>query len=213
MSRISPRDFVGTRTRFQRLKDARIFNGWIEQFYEKSVEISISGTTPLMVGEEFRFEGFGNHISVVFNGQIDTMEMLDVAPIVDGSNAVVAKAQKLMFMASITSPIRFAASPETIRIQVPNITGAVTQDDTTTEVCVIDVGPNGVGISSPLAYEPGANVAVVLHMSMGEVAALANVRYCREDPERPGWFRCGLMFLDMGRVEKPRWERYIKGLN
>ena len=65
MSRINTRDFVGTRARFQRLRDARLFNGWIENFFGSKVEVTTSTEFPVEIGDEFRFEGFGHHLSLI----------------------------------------------------------------------------------------------------------------------------------------------------
>ncbi|MFX8731524.1 hypothetical protein ABTM48_20090, partial [Acinetobacter baumannii] len=65
MAKINPRDFIGTRCRLQRLRDAKVLNGWIEDFLSSSVDVATASELNLRVGEEFRFEGFGHHISVV----------------------------------------------------------------------------------------------------------------------------------------------------
>ncbi|MBX3113129.1 MAG: PilZ domain-containing protein [Fimbriimonadaceae bacterium] len=219
MSRISARSFIGTRARFQRLRDAKFFNGWIEDFSGNRLSISTHNQHAVELGDEFRFEGFGHHISVVFNARLDHIGQLDLGAAgamvsqIEGSNVQVIEACRTTFDFTVTSPIRFAASNESVRMQMPEIYTTIDFEGRTIETFTIDVGPQGIGVilREPLPHH--AMVDVTVETRLGAVNAAGCVRYCRKDPDRAGMMRCGIMFTDLGRMEKPRWERFLRDLS
>ncbi|MCU0315241.1 MAG: PilZ domain-containing protein [Fimbriimonadaceae bacterium] len=218
MARINPRDFVGTRARFQRLRDAKIFNGWIENFFGSKLDVVTTTETPVLVGDEFRFEGFGHHISVVFQAKLEGVGTFDMASggiltAIEGSNAKMIDASRVTLNLAVTSPIRYAASSESVRMMVNDIFSRILVHGSEIEGFTVDVAPNGAGLVTSGKVEPGETVIVIIDTNLGPVKAQAIVRYCRPDKERSGYYRVGLMFVDMGRIERPRWERFLRELN
>jgi len=219
MSRISARSFIGTRTRFQRLRDAKFFNGWIEDFAGNKLRISTPNQHAVERGDEFRFEGFGHRISVVFNARLDEIGQQDMySPGMtlsqsEGSDIQLLEACRTIFDFCVTSPIRFAASTESVRMQMPEIYTTLTHEGTVIETFTIDVGPQGIGVimREPLPHH--AMVDVTVETRFGAVTAKGSIRYCRKDRDRAGMMRCGIMFTDLGRMEKPRWERFLRDLS
>lgn len=215
MSKISAQDFIGTRARFQRLRDAKFFHGWITGFFGNSVEVSTSTDAPVKIGDEFRFEGYGHHISVVFNGRLEEVGELDImsdgiVTAIAGSNARVLEAKRIALKLTVVSPVRFAASNESVRLKTEDRYTKVKVGIHELEAFTVDVSPNGVGIVLRHPLNPDDCVTASVETPVGVVTGMASVRYCRPDIDRDGFYRVGLMFIDLGRVERPRWERFLK---
>lgn len=214
MGRISAKDFVGTRARFQRLRDAKLFAGWIEDFYGNLVTISTNTNFAVEIGDEFRFEGFGNKVSIVFNaklqavGQLDSMAEAKVTS-VDGTNVKIVEAKRSKLELSVSSPVRLAASQESLRMQTNEVFVQISESERDYTGFVIDVGQQGIGLVSQFKLNARASVRVVMDTRLGPIEALGQVRYCLPDKDRDGMNRIGIMFTDMDRVHRPRWDRYL----
>lgn len=218
MARVGARDFVGARVRFQRVRDAKIFNGWIESFFGNTIEVSTSTEAPVEIGDEFRMEGFGHHISVVFNAKLESVATFDVLSAgavraIEGSNARIIEAKQVSFSLTVCSQVRFSVSEESVRMKVGEIFTRVKTSSGDVDGFVVDVGPTGIGTMLRSQLTKGDCVEVVIATNLGDVKAMANVRYSQPDRERKGLFRTGLMFTDMGRIERPRWERFLREVN
>ena len=215
MARTNARDFVGTRCRFQRLRDAKVFNGWIEDFHGSAIELSTATDTPVRTGEEFRVEGFGHHLSMVFNALLETVDSSNpcgpagVFAEVDGTSVRLIETHRSTLKLTVCGSIRLSASPESVRILVEGLPVTVAFGTREVEGLAVDVGPNGIGVVATEAVEPGSAVAVDVTTPSGRVRAQALIRYCRKDKEREGCYRFGIMFTDMGRIERPRWEKFL----
>ncbi|MEZ5162872.1 MAG: PilZ domain-containing protein [Fimbriimonadaceae bacterium] len=218
MSRISPRDFVGTRARFQRMRDAKIFNGWIENFFGNKLEVATSSQVPVEVGDEFRFEGFGHHITMVFQCELDSINAIDVLTggletVIEGSNAKVLESYGSTFVLKVTGQIRFASSNEAVRIKVSNLPGSVLMGPKEVQAKAVDVSPGGVGMIVEEKLEIGSDVRMNLETNFGTLTGIFEVMYCVEDIRNAGYYRTGLKIKDMDRIERPRWDRFMREIH
>lgn len=213
MSRITHLDFIGTRARLQRLTDAKILNGWIANLNDQIVDITATTVAQLHKGDQFQIEGFGNRISVSFTAVLGEVEYLEAGPKlqVDGEvKPSLRNPMKVSLKMRIATQIRYGSSSEAVRVKVDDLPAQVVYKGARLDAVVIDVGKNGVGLVVPAAMEPGQTVQLMVGTSTGPIKTTADVRYCREEPDRPNYFRVGLMFLDLGRVERPKWEQFVK---
>lgn len=214
MGRISAQDFIGTRARFQRLRDAKLFSGWIEDYYGNLVTISTNTNHAVEIGDEFRFEGYGNRVSIVFNAQLTEVGQLDTlceakVTSVDGTNIKIVEARRVKLVLHVSSPIRLAASHESLRMMTREIFVKLEVGERDYEGYVIDVAQQGVGLISSQTLKPKSSVRVVMDTRLGPIEALGQVRYCLPDKDREGLMRIGVMFTDMDRVHRPRWDRFL----
>ena len=213
MARINTRDFVGTRAKFQRLRDSHLFNGWIEDFFGSKLEVSTPPDVSVEVGDEFRFEGFGHHISVAFNAKLENV-VIEPAPAshrlsADVSNSSNQEPRRTTLSLAVTSPVRFAASSESVRLHADRLPVKIQYNGLEISGFTLDVAPNGIGAIVTDAIEPTTSIVCSVLTPFGWVRALAVARYCIVDTEHPSGYRLGIMFTDMGRLERPRWERFI----
>ncbi len=214
MSRITPEDFVGTRCRFQRLRDAKIFNGWINNYFGNAVEVATLTDAPVEVGDEFRIEGYGNHISIVFNAVLKDVGSLDLKTSTflkntDGSSGHI-EAKQVAFILEVSSVVRFSSSIEPIRLRVQNLESELIIGERVQKGFAVDISNSGAAIIIAKEVQKETACKLILETRQGKIAVLGTVRYCRKDASRPNQYRVGIMFLDFGRIERQRWERLLK---
>lgn len=215
MARIGARDFVGARARLQRYRDARIFNCWIEELFGSTIDLSTNSPHPVEIGDEFRVEGFGHHIKVVFNARLESVGKLDIVnsgilTAVEGGNARVLEARSVSLTLALSSQIKFISSDEALRLRCVDKFLSVTCGSIKTEGLTQDVGPGGIGAVLKKQLPVGQAARVVVATNVGDVAADVAVRYSRPDNERQGYFRTGFMITDLGRIERLKWDRFLK---
>ncbi|MFW5698033.1 MAG: PilZ domain-containing protein [Fimbriimonadaceae bacterium] len=215
MARIGLGDFVGTRCRFHRMKDARIFNGWIISFMGRNITVRVATDAPLAIDEEFRFETYGDKMLATFaaslreihNFQLLTDGLLNQ---IEGSDSKIITANSIEIRLQTLGDIRFNTSPESVRFRVDQWPCNVSQNGQSFQAQILDIGRNGVAISSTSVCEPGSNAKVEVHAPHGVTRAEATVKYCRSNPDRPSEYRIGLEFGELGRIDKQRWESEIR---
>lgn len=214
MARINPQDFVGTRARFQRLRDAKVFSGWIENFHGQKLDVSCSTQFAVELGDEFRLEGFGHHIAITFNAKLENIANYDILAkgglsVIEGTNGRIIEATKTTLNLVITSPVKFTASPEAVRIAVQDYPTRIQVGSQDLTGNLADIGPNGIGVKLSTKIEPSVPVVLTIQTPYGPVRTQGVTKYCRIDPDRAELFRVGIMFTDLGRLERPRWDRFL----
>ncbi|MBS1708637.1 MAG: hypothetical protein JSS65_07945 [Armatimonadetes bacterium] len=170
-----------------------------------------------MIGDEFRFEGFGHMISVVFLAKLEGIGTYDESTqgrsaAIEGSNSQIVEARRTTFRLVVASPMRYANSPEAVRYKVKQMYAPVTVDGKKIEGFALDVAPAGIGLTCDEQIEPQTQVNICIHTPLGPVNAPAICRHSRPDEDRAGKFRAGFMFLELGRIDRPKWDRFIKEL-
>ncbi len=218
MSKISAQDFVGTRARFQRLGDAKLFTGWIEDFFGNKVVISTSTSHAVQIGDEFRFEGFGNRIAVVFSARLESVVQLDlgkdsIVTEVEGTAARIIEAKRVRLELQVSSPVRYSASHENVRMLAPEVFTVLNEGENQVEGFMIDIAKQGIGFVSKKKVKPKEYVEVRMETRIGPIVAKGNIRYCTPDKDRNGYYRTGIMFTDMDRMNRPRWARFISQMD
>jgi hypothetical protein len=68
----SPSLFHNTRCTFQRLRDARIFHGWVESIDEREVTVRTCGEITMTDGDDFAFQVFGIGQNLKFQARLMT---------------------------------------------------------------------------------------------------------------------------------------------
>src|SRR5690242_8609715 len=98
--------FTNTRTRFQRISDAKLFSGWIRKFGRSMFMVTLSREAAVSPGEEFAFQAFGHGTLGVFRGILTLVSGYD-----------------LTF--SYSSEVQLQKSKEEMRLLVEGMTGSM----------------------------------------------------------------------------------------
>ncbi len=181
--------YIGTRARFQRLGDAKLFNGWVHDIKNESLLIRCEEECTLAPGDRLLFEVAGLNESLIFEARFR-----------DNASGLHAF--------DISTVRRHFKAQETIRLAVSNMEITIFADSEQVQAIVKDISPNGLGVVLDKAIQKGEIVQIALSTSHGSIESKAEVRYCRSVG---GQFRIGLQFTDMARIDKGRWIRLFEG--
>lgn len=215
MARIAPKDYIGTRVRLYRLSDARIFSGWIRSFFGNQVGIDLDAKVPVEINDLFRIEAHGRRSSVQFEASLLAVEAFDIAAsgvveVIKGSNARIIEAHTVSVTVCIQGQMRYTPSTQTFRVRIANVEVSLTRDSQHADGILVDASEGGLAAVCPVQPPVGAEVDFKAQTSLGLVCGKAVVRNVRPSAERPGFFRIGLEIVRLGRLDLPRWHRFVQ---
>lgn len=212
MARISPLDFVGTRTRAQRLADGSMIDSWVEKIYGSRVELETCSLLQFKVGEKFRFELHGKKMSAHFDATLVQIHS-SVSNSnrghaqTQGANALAVEPQFWTLVFAIEGSFRYVNSVQAFRTRTTGTGVTLFYEGKTTSGEVVDVGPFGFGCHLPEDLLPGTLIGFEIQSPVGSINGHATVKNCRKLAE--GGFRVGAHIEKLGRLDLPRWERYV----
>lgn len=213
MGKISPGDFIGTRVRFQRLTDARLFNGWLDDFRGTMLSVQTVEDLTDDVGARFSFEAFGLGVTAVFEAKLALVAQKPArAPEVEGALAICHAPGWTTLHFRLEGSLRCVTSDESFRIRVQEMAATLVTPHGEEQVRLIDVGPKGFGAVTSQPYEPGSLVGFVVQTATGRIVGQAEIRYCRESSGQDGPYRIGVLLTRMPRLDGPRWDRFVREL-
>lgn len=182
--------YIRARARLQRLADAKLFNGWLQNVNGLEISIECGEARDCRIGDEFFIQAFGPTECAAFNGKLhlrsDSNLLLKIQP-----------------------PIRYVAATEDARIRVDGISVMLKVDDEPFEASVSDASRKGMGLVSPIQVDKGAQVELEVTTPRGSVLATGQVRYCRPDNVESGKFRVGIKLDELNRLDRARWHRIL----
>lgn len=186
--KITPRAFLNTRVRFQRLSDAKFFAGWVKDFSAGGILVRTSPSAAVAVGEKFMFQVHGGDASAIFKGTL-----------------TIAGADELCF--SIVEQIKYLGVNEAVRLLVDGMSGVIETSGGPIEMLVVDVSSKGLGLVCHTQLERGTEYNMHLDCAQGPVSCVGEIRYCKADAS--GQYRIGVLLKEMNRVDQARWQRLI----
>ena len=214
MARISSREFVGTRSRLQRFRDAKLFSGWIESFGETSLDITTTTGATIEVGDTFNVEVFGNGVYSTFHAEVESIRPFDM--MYGGQVRTIGKdgirfieAVQATVRLNIVSTIRFSQGVEAVRIKAADHPVSIAIGEDIFQGTMIDMSPKGMGVAVDDKIEPFSTLDVTVTSPFGDIFGSCEVRYCRPI-KHTGQFRCGLMFSEIERLQEQRWARFLR---
>lgn len=218
MSKISIDNFVGTRTRFQRLRDAKIFTGWIESYDGMTVGLSTNTNYAVQIGDEFRIEGYGHKVSMIVNTKLLEIGKLDLinegkVTAVAGTNSRIVEAKRVFLRMGVSGSVRFASSNENVRIKTPQLPVLVQQGVVELQGFCLDVSQHGMSFTTSGQLNANEEIKGQLQTNLGILNCTGNVRYCLPDKDRDGMFRCGIDLDPFDRTTSPKWEAFMESLD
>jgi len=198
-----------------RLRDAKVVSGWIQNMFGHKVEVLTNAETPIQIGDRFRFELHGRKTSAVFEASLSNVEQFDLTNGgamygIDGTSARVIEAEWVSLRFTVVTQFRFANALQPFRTKVKDLQATLTHEGACIIGDVIDVAQSGYSVSVPEALIPGSRIVFRMETNVGTVNGNGIVRNCRR--AKNGQFRAGVQLLEMGRLDRPRWDRFIDEL-
>lgn len=180
--------FTGTRTRFQRLKDAKLFSGWVRVFREDRLVVTVTRGSKALAGEQFAFQVFGHSATAQFTATVTA-----------------SVGDEISF--SINGDFQLVKSTEKVRILTEGLNGALIINEQEFAVRIADLGQGGAGIMSTMPMEKGESTTLRIDYGQGPITCNGIVRYCRATDDMI--FRIGLSLTPHNRVDVARWQRLL----
>jgi hypothetical protein len=198
--------FVNTRARFQRISDAKLFNGWVNTLSTKTTIVSVNEPIRAQPGQIFRFEVYGKGAIAVFEARLEIASGTLIAfGICSQIRAMPSKEDMRQRTQNLTALLYRAPDPEVLDSRPDNRPLDISATaQPITEAQVVDVSTRGVGILSTFEFDRGEMLRLVINTQWGPADCLVEVRYCKPEGER---FRIGLLVQSMDRLSQGIYTR------
>lgn len=213
MANDSLKRLTGSRTRFQRFDDARIFNGWIIGVNQKQVRARFDYHQSLAIGQQFRFHIYGGASDATFEAVLAEFDDSEITRNlafrnVDGKQKVAVAELAATF--AIYSSLRFSPGSEARRVAAGDFDVVVIHGETEHEAVPRDKSAKGLGLLLRQELPRGENVRVRMRMGMLELEVAAMVKSCRSSGVSDQPFRVGLVFVEPDRLFTGRWSTLLE---
>ena len=183
--------FVSCRLRLQRARDAKIMNGSLVSWKGQCVIVRLIDNHEISAGDSFIAEVHGPSSKIIFSAHFlnkigDQVEL------------------------GINGDIRQYAASELARIKLPGVPALVKWDGHESEVQIMDISKEGVGL---LGFDPiDRNAMVEITIGSGSDAFdyKAQVRYCRDSPDFVGRVQVGLRLDLSSRLAAGKWTQQFE---
>jgi hypothetical protein len=203
-SGFSPSTFLNTRCTFQRLRDARIFHGWVESLDDREITLRVGGDAVLTEGDEFVFQVFGFGQNLKFPGKLTTRLS---GTLVLGDHSSVS-----LCMFAMQGHISIINGDECARMSNQGMFALIKVDDVLIDpnpLEIADISKNGLGIVLPVELTKGAIANFQISSIVGEIILSAEVVNVRAAAS-PASFRHGFAIREMSRIDGLRWAQNFK---
>lgn len=215
MGHYSTSDFIGTRTRFQRFSDSKLFHGWAESFTPNVIVVRAATDVWIKRGDRFIFHIGSNNANARFVADfqaIDGLELVRTQNLSVGDmQASLVEVPEANFSFKLVSQLEYQEPTEEAR---HNVGGWVVQvkgsTDSFCNAYLSDVSETGAGILCAEAYQRGERITIYVE-AMGRCLELeAEVRYSVKSKIAPDMYKTGLKLCDFGRLEGAVWRNFLK---
>jgi hypothetical protein len=195
------------RTIFQRMSDARFFNGWILHLSPHKVIAHTQSNCLAMPGDDFSFQVFGNKQEALFQARLMTLHRAETR--FDPTGGVTGNRNGLELACQLTTKIQLQACKEQPRFFVEGVIAdiAAPGNELIKGVTVIDVGPGGFAAVTGRGLAKGEHVAVTILGKGLHLQCIAEVRNCIVCGGNQDYQRTGMKILEMDRINALRWKQ------
>ncbi len=232
--RRNDREFINTRTRFQRLSDSEFFTGWVEDLSSPHFEVRSTLST-YEIGDTFLFELYGDKANLIFIARLEGVDAMNAlqkttpnAPKPKTARCAKVKGRAkdqvalepeteaedstslyITFEFALVSEKKYVEPKEPARKAVQSLTAVLTRGAEKTEVSISDISANGVGLLTTTSYEVGEVVGLSMTAMMRTIHLQCQVRHCHRDKQIQTMYRTGLQFENMNRVDVVAWAKVM----
>jgi hypothetical protein len=195
------------RTTFQRVSDAKFFNGWVKHITLDSVVAHTCTSMQMQLGEEFSFQVYGNRKDAFFHAILTTLHRADEGPVfsldrLGGATPVELGCQLATEMTLKDSSGQPRFCVEGACADIKSESGHQVEN-----AIIIDIGPAGFAAITDRKLRKGDRVTVSLFARGQMVRCQAEVRNCVVNTVNADFQRTGLLITRMERVDALRWKQ------
>ncbi len=187
------------RTTFQRVLDAKFFNGWVKHITPRTITVYTCTDSRMEPGDTFSFQVYGNGNDAFLRATITEVHGVDPGPLF-------SKKRFSGYSVEMTCEIRggmtFQESRGQPRFFVSGFVAEVCE-----ELCtVIDIGPAGFSVVSERAFAKGELLTITVKTLTHVAQCGVEVRNCITYPLDKHYHRIGVQIVSMGRIDAQKWK-------
>ncbi len=183
-------DLEGFRARFNRLSDAKIFNGWVHKSTPQGITVLGDPDLPLAIDDKFMFEIVTKQQRISFTGNLRGIGVG-------------------LYDFSIVSAPSAVPCNEPFRIVGKGVQVSLVKEDDVIETEVIDLAPDGLGLKTLAPLDRGLILRANIETPAGPISCDAEVCYCRKTRSSSESYRVGIKIALDDRVSRGRWVRTL----
>lgn len=192
---------------FQRLGDARIFNGWIKEITPVKVVAHLRTTAAIELEDEFSFQVYGSKMNASFLAKVTATRSAEDGAVFATDDLHSPNA--LEVVCRVTTSMRYATSVEDPRFCVKGAKAdiSVGPGRLLRSVTILDLGPRGFAAltDQPLAKGEVATVALYAYGLLVKVEA--TVRSSVKVAPDTEMKRIGFEVTNLDRATAARWKQ------
>ena len=196
------------RTTFQRVSDAKFFNGWVKHITPDTLIAHTCTNCQLDPGDEFSFQVYGNKKDAFFHATLVSLAGAEQGPSYGSSmNAV-------ELSCNITTEMAFKDGQGQPRFCVEGMSADIFGDEERESLSsvIIDIGPGGFAAVTGRHFRKGDQVRVSLYANGQLVQCTAEIRNCIVNGLNPEFQRTGMQIKRMDRIDALRWKQLYMGI-
>src|SRR5579862_9374640 len=148
-----------TRTRFQRLRDAKLFTGWVRSFRKNNVVVVTPKEFEGSISDEFIFQVYGPGNIAVFRAILEYSSGCELS-------------------LRLASEVHFTSAAEDMRLLLDGTSGALLSNGSEIDVLVVDVSARGAAVMASAELSKGDPVELRIDSNFGQVIVKGEVKYC-----------------------------------
>lgn len=209
MGRVPYSEFVGSRARFQRLSDQRVFSGWLKSMKNDRAILTAEEYLPVGQSERFLFQVQGPSADAYFIAAGSEVPVT-TTPYVQG-----AAAQQIVNLAALTyefclvTQIQMRDAQQHARKSVRTMAASLQACGRTSDLLIADASSGGMGVIAWEEVMKGDVVRVELDCEALKASFMCEVRHCRPEQRLIGAYRVGLQFKNPDRISLVSWRKLI----
>jgi len=216
MGHFSTFDFVGTRTRFQRFSDSKLFHGWIENFSPSYLVIRTDDASLFQEGDRYIFHASSKRCGVRFIADFEFMgrsqNWIDAKSLsYDSVRKTFQDVGSSSLTLRVASQLEYQPTNEEARQMVGGLIVTIANSKgNEISAYLSDLSDFGAGILSDSSFDRGEHVTIKVRSHSSVMEYSAEVRYSVKSKIAPGMFRSGLKLSEYGRLEGAVWRNILK---
>jgi len=181
----------GARVRCQRLRDAKLFSGWVQTLTPTYGQVKVDDKFNAEPGDRFFFQIYGDASCAMLPVSFASVRLGVAHFTIDGAIKTVASGEEMRTL--IDGEIKCL-----LKLGWFESWGQI-----------LDVSFSGLGIKTSAPVERGENAHISILSSVGEITGKGEVRYCRKIEGLDGFFRVGLELEEYDRLNMAKWRRFL----
>ncbi|MBS1721915.1 MAG: PilZ domain-containing protein [Armatimonadetes bacterium] len=213
MTRFAAKDYEGTRAFVCRGSDKYVAPGWVQAVHERTVDILVPYDSKFEPGDVCSIELHGRMTSAFFEAIVGNPGELKEACFSSKtwqheSGATIIADRWLVLDFAIRGQAVFARPTQAFRVKLEGIKAVLRLGGQSRCYELLDVSENGFAVLGDEPKEPGVKVDFDVETPIGHIIGGGMLRNCI--PQGSGHFRYGISIETLGRIDRPRWLRFVQ---